>query len=197
MVKMMKMMMHSPCDLDIRVLLTRPVLPAGLSFPEKIKHVSFELLAELGPLHANPGGGGVGGGAPAVRGAVEVTLVPLGVVEVTLVPLGVVEVTLQQLPNGSDSSGCIEVYASCVEAAFSLLTTRGLLHEEGPWLSGRYCHPDVHVGVEAGPLPSHLRQQVTSGSDPSRVRTNDGREWSDPPGRSQSRSSGLCNQNGT
>jgi len=30
-------------------------------------------------------------------------------------------------PPGGDSSGCIEVYASCVNAAFSLLTTRGLL----------------------------------------------------------------------
>jgi len=30
-------------------------------------------------------------------------------------------------PPGGDSSGCIEVYASCVKAAFSLLTTRGRL----------------------------------------------------------------------
>jgi len=28
-------------------------------------------------------------------------------------------------PPGGDSSGCIEVYASCVKAALSLLTTRG------------------------------------------------------------------------
>jgi len=28
-------------------------------------------------------------------------------------------------PPGGDSSGCIEVYASCVKVAFSLLTTRG------------------------------------------------------------------------
>jgi len=30
-------------------------------------------------------------------------------------------------PPGGDSSGCIEVYASCAEAALSLLTTRGIL----------------------------------------------------------------------
>jgi len=41
--------------------------------------------------------------------------------------------TGEQLPSknvvikAGDSSGCIEVYASCVNAAFSLLTTRGLL----------------------------------------------------------------------
>jgi len=30
-------------------------------------------------------------------------------------------------PPGGDSSGCIEIYASCVKAALSLLTTRGRL----------------------------------------------------------------------
>uniref|UniRef100_A0A8C2ZP32 Nothepsin n=1 Tax=Cyclopterus lumpus TaxID=8103 RepID=A0A8C2ZP32_CYCLU len=37
--------------------------------------------------------------------------------------------------QGGDSSGCIEVYASCVKAAFSLLTTRGRLL----WLYRSLC----------------------------------------------------------
>jgi len=38
-------------------------------------------------------------------------------------------------PPGGDSSGCIEVYASCLKAAFSLLTTRGRLL----WLYRSIC----------------------------------------------------------
>jgi len=33
-------------------------------------------------------------------------------------------------PPGCDFSGCIEVYASCVKAAFSLLTTRGRIFKD-------------------------------------------------------------------
>jgi len=41
----------------------------------------------------------------------------------------------QVWPPGGDSSGCIEVYASCVKAAFFLLTTKGWLL----WLYSSLC----------------------------------------------------------
>jgi len=48
-------------------------------------------------------------------------------------------------PPGGDSSGCIEVYASCVKAAFSLLTTRGRLL----WLYRSLCDSSGCIEVYA------------------------------------------------